>query len=113
MFKVSRSLLKSNKIFNTSITVRNKYTVVLVRHGESVWNDENRFTGWYDCPLSEKGNKEAAAGMYIVYIYMIFTIYIYIRTSIISIYTLYISCIIILNLFNIYCNIYIYTTFCL
>lgn len=36
-----------------------KYQVVLVRHGESTWNDENRFTGWYDCPLSEKGLAEA------------------------------------------------------
>jgi len=33
--------------------------VVLVRHGESTWNDLNKFTGWYDCPLSAKGNKEA------------------------------------------------------
>jgi 2,3-bisphosphoglycerate-dependent phosphoglycerate mutase len=39
-----------------------KYTLVLVRHGESTWNDENRFTGWYDCPLSEKGLKEAHDG---------------------------------------------------
>ena len=39
-----------------------KYTLVLVRHGESTWNDENRFTGWYDCPLSEKGLEEAHAG---------------------------------------------------
>ena len=39
----------------------NKHTLVLVRHGESTWNQENRFTGWYDCPLSEKGHKEAAA----------------------------------------------------
>ncbi|KAG7367025.1 phosphoglycerate mutase family protein [Nitzschia inconspicua] len=39
-----------------------KYTVVLVRHGESTWNDENRFTGWYDCPLSEAGLKEAHEG---------------------------------------------------
>jgi 2,3-bisphosphoglycerate-dependent phosphoglycerate mutase len=31
------------------------------RHGESTWNLENKFTGWYDCPLSEKGHKEAAA----------------------------------------------------
>jgi hypothetical protein len=36
-----------------------KYTVVLVRHGESTWNNENKFTGWYDCPLSEKGVGEA------------------------------------------------------
>lgn len=39
-----------------------KYTLVLVRHGESTWNDQNRFTGWYDCPLSEKGLKEAQDG---------------------------------------------------
>ena len=31
------------------------------RHGESTWNNENKFTGWYDCPLSEKGNGEAIA----------------------------------------------------
>lgn len=39
-----------------------KYTLVLVRHGESVWNRENLFTGWADCPLSEKGLEEASAG---------------------------------------------------
>jgi bisphosphoglycerate-dependent phosphoglycerate mutase len=32
-----------------------KYTVVFVRHGESTWNKENRFTGWTDVPLSETG----------------------------------------------------------
>jgi len=37
------------------------YTLVLIRHGESVWNKENRFTGWKDVPLSEKGHVEAAA----------------------------------------------------
>lgn len=35
--------------------------LVLVRHGESQWNLENRFTGWVDVPLSEKGEKEAQA----------------------------------------------------
>jgi len=35
------------------------YTVVLLRHGESVWNKENRFTGWTDVPLSDKGMEEA------------------------------------------------------
>jgi 2,3-bisphosphoglycerate-dependent phosphoglycerate mutase len=34
-------------------------TLVLVRHGESQWNLENRFTGWVDVPLSEKGVQEA------------------------------------------------------
>ncbi|MEQ4794696.1 histidine phosphatase family protein, partial [Klebsiella variicola subsp. variicola] len=33
--------------------------LVLVRHGESVWNKENRFTGWTDVELSEKGRNEA------------------------------------------------------
>jgi 2,3-bisphosphoglycerate-dependent phosphoglycerate mutase len=34
-------------------------TLVLLRHGESTWNQENRFTGWTDVPLSENGFKEA------------------------------------------------------
>jgi 2,3-bisphosphoglycerate-dependent phosphoglycerate mutase len=38
------------------------YKVVLVRHGESVWNKENRFTGWTDVDLSEKGIQEARKG---------------------------------------------------
>jgi 2,3-bisphosphoglycerate-dependent phosphoglycerate mutase len=41
---------------------RFKYTLVLTRHGESVWNKENKFTGWYDVPLSNKGHEEAAEG---------------------------------------------------
>jgi 2,3-bisphosphoglycerate-dependent phosphoglycerate mutase len=35
------------------------YKVVLLRHGESTWNKENRFTGWTDVDLSEKGFVEA------------------------------------------------------
>jgi len=35
------------------------YQVVLIRHGESEWNKENRFTGWTDVPLSDKGTAEA------------------------------------------------------
>lgn len=34
--------------------------LVLIRHGESVWNKENRFTGWTDVDLSEKGVDEAS-----------------------------------------------------
>ena len=37
------------------------YTMVLLRHGESVWNKANLFTGWTDVPLSEKGVEEARA----------------------------------------------------
>jgi 2,3-bisphosphoglycerate-dependent phosphoglycerate mutase len=35
------------------------HTLVLVRHGESTWNQENRFTGWTDVDLSERGRAEA------------------------------------------------------
>jgi 2,3-bisphosphoglycerate-dependent phosphoglycerate mutase len=35
------------------------YRLVLLRHGESTWNQENRFTGWKDVDLSEKGRVEA------------------------------------------------------
>ncbi len=35
------------------------YKIILLRHGESVWNKENRFTGWTDVDLSEKGITEA------------------------------------------------------
>jgi 2,3-bisphosphoglycerate-dependent phosphoglycerate mutase len=37
------------------------YKLVLLRHGESTWNKENRFTGWTDVDLSEKGREEAEA----------------------------------------------------
>lgn len=33
--------------------------LVIIRHGESVWNKENIFTGWIDAPLSEKGIEQA------------------------------------------------------
>ncbi|HOX23222.1 MAG TPA: 2,3-diphosphoglycerate-dependent phosphoglycerate mutase [Elusimicrobiales bacterium] len=36
-------------------------TLVLLRHGESTWNSENRFTGWTDVPLSSQGELEAKA----------------------------------------------------
>jgi 2,3-bisphosphoglycerate-dependent phosphoglycerate mutase len=37
------------------------YKLVLLRHGESVWNKENRFTGWTDVGLTDKGLAEARA----------------------------------------------------
>jgi 2,3-bisphosphoglycerate-dependent phosphoglycerate mutase len=37
------------------------YKVVLLRHGESTWNKENRFTGWTDVDLTERGVAEAEA----------------------------------------------------
>lgn len=38
------------------------HTLVLIRHGQSVWNLENRFTGWTDVDLSDLGLREAEAG---------------------------------------------------
>lgn len=37
-------------------------TLVLIRHGQSKWNEENRFTGWVDVPLTDKGREEARRG---------------------------------------------------
>src|SRR3546814_4463754 len=36
-------------------------TLVLIRHGQSAWNLENRFTGWWDVDLTDKGVAEAEA----------------------------------------------------
>jgi len=36
-------------------------TLVIIRHGQSLWNLENRFTGWVDVPLTPKGMEEARA----------------------------------------------------
>merc|ERR1712212_877560 len=38
------------------------YKIVMLRHGESEWNKENKFCGWYDANLSETGVSEAIAG---------------------------------------------------
>ena len=37
-------------------------TLVLIRHGQSQWNLENKFTGWVDVPLTDLGKQEAALG---------------------------------------------------
>ena len=51
-----------------------KYKIVLVRHGESQWNLENKFCGWHDADLSQKGIDEAKqAGKVktiLIYIYL-------------------------------------------
>ena len=38
------------------------YKLVLIRHGQSIWNLENRFTGWTDVDLTEQGQNEARTG---------------------------------------------------
>jgi len=42
--------------------MKTKYTLVVVRHGQSTWNLENRFTGWTDVGLTEQGIQEARTG---------------------------------------------------
>ena len=37
-------------------------TLILIRHGQSQWNLENRFTGWVDVPLTDAGREEARGG---------------------------------------------------
>ena len=36
-----------------------KSSLILVRHGQSEWNKQDKFTGWVDVPLSDNGKKEA------------------------------------------------------
>ena len=38
------------------------YTLILLRHGQSEWNEKNLFTGWYDVTLTEQGRAEATRG---------------------------------------------------
>ena len=37
-------------------------TLILLRHGQSTWNEANLFTGWYDADLTPKGEQEAVTG---------------------------------------------------
>jgi len=60
------SIRVGNGIFKTLSSSHKDYfqtsrmsSLVLIRHGESTWNLENKFTGWNDCPLSPKGVKES------------------------------------------------------
>ena len=51
-----------NNAQTTTSSVLYNHKLVLVRHGESEWNDLNIFTGWADASLNTKGLKEAAEG---------------------------------------------------
>ena len=46
----------------------NKGKLVLVRHGLSVYNDQNRFTGWKDVELNQQGNEEAVQALSLIHI---------------------------------------------
>ena len=52
----------SSSSFSSSSTELGSHKLVLVRHGESTWNDLNIFTGWADANLNEKGLAEASQG---------------------------------------------------
>ena len=41
-------------------------TLVLIRHGQSQWNLDNRFTGWVDIPLTDRGREEARRGAQLI-----------------------------------------------
>lgn len=74
--KVRTNLLSSlprwKKVQSRQVSLKNSaedigarmaaYKLVLIRHGESFWNQENRFCGWYDADLSETGVQEAKRG---------------------------------------------------
>uniref|UniRef100_M4BQ04 Phosphoglycerate mutase n=1 Tax=Hyaloperonospora arabidopsidis (strain Emoy2) TaxID=559515 RepID=M4BQ04_HYAAE len=57
--RTPRSIIRS--LYQQQKASKHTHTLVLIRHGESVWNKQNLFTGWYDVQLSDKGNQEAAA----------------------------------------------------
>lgn len=59
---LQRSIINSDISQTGSSTELFSHKLVLVRHGESEWNDLNIFTGWADAALNEKGVKEARQG---------------------------------------------------
>lgn len=56
LFRSTRRLAAGRSF--AAFQAADKHTLVLVRHGESTWNLENKFTGWVDVPLSPKGHEE-------------------------------------------------------
>jgi len=59
---MSRRLALSLRNLTTNTNKRSggeERLLVLLRHGESIWNRENRFTGWSDVPLTSLGEEEA------------------------------------------------------
>jgi len=55
---VNQSIIKWTAIINFQVTFT-MYKLVLMRHGESQWNLENRFTGWTDVDLTDTGREQA------------------------------------------------------
>lgn len=62
MYKLLRNLSRIPILVSTRNRIQHHagiHTVVMLRHGESLWNVENRFTGWCDVPLTPHGEAEA------------------------------------------------------
>ena len=51
----------TTQLFRAKLTKMSKYSVVMIRHGESEWNQKNLFCGWFDSDLSDAGRAEAEA----------------------------------------------------
>lgn len=59
MFRNPFKMVGARTLTTNSSQAKGPFQLVLIRHGESTWNDLNKFTGWFDCPLSQKGRTEA------------------------------------------------------
>ncbi|KAA0145639.1 hypothetical protein FNF27_06887 [Cafeteria roenbergensis] len=59
---MNAAVKRSASIVGTAAGRRSAHSLVMMRHGQSTWNLENRFTGWVDVPLTDKGRAEATAG---------------------------------------------------
>jgi len=61
-FEAMNKNAATHNVVATGAPTKKTYKIVMIRHGESLWNKENRFCGWFDAGLSEKGVSEAVAG---------------------------------------------------
>lgn len=57
--KLQKILSRSKRLIKLEAMT---YKLVLLRHGQSAWNNTNQFTGWVDVPLTEQGEEEARKG---------------------------------------------------
>ena len=60
--KENKTSMVAHSLTQPTQTQPKTYKIIMVRHGESSWNLENRFCGWVDADLSDKGWEEAEAG---------------------------------------------------
>lgn len=56
---VPQRMVARTSLFTTTTSQSHLHTVVMIRHGESLWNVENKFTGWCDVPLTPNGEADA------------------------------------------------------